>query len=157
MLQSILNLFIHKTTNSNKLEEKILMNSICKNILLVSPLIKYVGVIDSDGKLIPGLYKKDHFNAIIEYDYHNIFLSNLYNYLLIEKNSQNLVIFPITNNGDKYIFIFSESNGDIIEVIDKLLLVMIELSLFYIAGIFFVFTRLLFVKTKRMFIFLLKI
>jgi len=156
------------------------MNSICKNILLVSPLIKYVGVIDSDGKLIAGLYKKDHlltlinnsispflldkilpaidyFNAIIEYDYHNIFLSNLYNYLLIEKNSQNLVIFPITNNGDKYIFIFSESNGDIIEVIDKLLLVMIELSLFYIAGIFFVFTRLLFVKTKRMFIFLLKI
>jgi hypothetical protein len=148
MLQSILNLFIHKTTNSNKLEEKILMNSICKNILLFSPLIKYVGVIDSDGKLITGLCKKDYFltlinnsispflldkippaidyfNAIIGYDYHNILQSNLYNYLLIEKNFQNLVIFPITNNGDKYICVFSESNGDIIKVIDKLLLVMI--------------------------------
>ena len=125
------------------------MNNICKNILLFSPLIKYVGVIDRDGKLIAGLYKKDYlltlinnsfpppflldkirpaidyFNAIIEYDYHKIFQSNLYNYLLIEKNSQNLVIFPITNNGDKYICVFSESNGDIIEVIDKLLLVMI--------------------------------
>jgi hypothetical protein len=67
----------------------------------------------------------DYFNAIIGYDYHNIFQSNLYNYLLIEKNSQNLVIFPITNNGDKYICVFSESDGDIIEVIDKLLLVMI--------------------------------
>jgi hypothetical protein len=131
------------------LREKILMNNICKNILLFSPLIKYVGVIDRDGKLIAGLCKKDYlltlinnsfpfpllldkilpaidyFNAIIEYDYHNIFQSNLYNYLLIEKNSQNLVIFPITNNGDKYICVFSESNGDIIEVIDKLLLVMI--------------------------------
>ena len=125
------------------------MNNICKNILLFSPLIKYVGVIDRDGKLITGLCKKDYlltlinnsfpppflldkirpaidyFNAIIEYDYHNIFQSNLYNYLLIEKNSQNLVIFPITNNGDKYICVFSESNGDIIEVIDKILLVMI--------------------------------
>ena len=125
------------------------MNNICKNILLFSPLIKYVGVIDRDGKLIAGLYKKDYlltlinnsfpppflldkirpaidyFNAIIEYDYHNIFQSNLYNYLLIEKNSQNLVIFPITNNGDKYICVFSESNGDIIEIIDQLLLVMI--------------------------------
>jgi hypothetical protein len=149
MLQSILNLFIDKITNSNKLQQKILMNNICKNILLFSPLIKYVGVIDRDGKLIAGLCKKDYlltlinnsfpppflldkilpaidyFNAIIEYDYHNIFQSNLYNYLLIEKNSQNLVIFPITNNGDKYICVFSESNGDIIEVIDKLLLVMI--------------------------------
>jgi hypothetical protein len=124
------------------------MNSICKNILLFSPLIKYVGVIDSDGKLITGLCKKDYFltlinnsispflldkippaidyfNAIIGYDYHNMFQSNLYNYLLIEKNFQNLVIFPITNNGDKYICVFSESNGDIIEIIDKLLLVMI--------------------------------
>jgi hypothetical protein len=124
------------------------MNSICKNILLFSSFIKYVGVIDSDGKLIAGLCKKDYFrtlinnsispflsdkippaidyfNAIIGYDYHNIFQSNLYNYLLIEKNSQNLVIFPITNNGDKYICVFSESNGDIIEVIDKLLLVLI--------------------------------
>jgi hypothetical protein len=125
------------------------MNSICKNILLLSPFIKYVGVIDRDGKLIAGLCKKhylltlinnsfpfpflldkilpaiDYFNAIIGYDYHNIFQSNLYNYLLIEKNSQNLVIFPITNNGDKYICVFSESDGDIIEVIDKLLLVMI--------------------------------
>ena len=125
------------------------MNNICKNILLFSPLIKYVGVIDRDGKLITGLCKKDYlltlinnsfpppflldkirpaidyFNAIIEYDYHNIFQSNMYNYLLIEKNSQNLVIFPITNNGDKYICVFSESNGDIIEVIDKILLVMI--------------------------------
>ena len=102
------------------------MNNICKNILLFSPLIKYVGVIDRDGKLIAGLCKKDYlltlinnsispflldkilpaidyFNAIIGYDYHNIFQSNLYNYLLIEKNSQNLVIFPITNNGDKYL------------------------------------------------------
>lgn len=149
MLQSILNLFIDKITNSNKLQEKILMNNICKNILLFSPLIKYVGVIGRDGKLIAGLCKKDYlltlinnsfppsflldkilpaidyFNAIIGYDYHNIFQSNLYNYLLIEKNSQNLVIFPITNNGDKYICVFSESDGDIIEVIDKLLLVMI--------------------------------
>ena len=148
MLQSILNLFIDKITNSNKLQEKILMNNICKNILLFSPLIKYVGVIDSDGKLIAGLCKKDYFltlinnsfsnflldkipaaidyfNAIIGYDYVNIFQSHLYNYLLIEKNSQNLVIFPITNNGDKYICVFSESNGDIIEVIDKLLLMMI--------------------------------
>ena len=124
------------------------MNSICKNILLFSPFIKYVGVLDSNGKLIARLCKKDYFltliknsispflldkippaidyfNAIIGYDYHNIFQSNLYNYLLIEKNSQNLVIFPITNNGDKYICVFSESKGDIIEVIDKLLLVMI--------------------------------
>ena len=124
------------------------MNNICKNILLFSPLIKYVGVIDRDGKLIAGVCKKDYlltlinnsfppflldkippaidyFNAIIEYDYHNIFQSNLYNYLLIEKNSQNLVIFPITNHGDKYICVFSESKGNISEVIDKLLLVMI--------------------------------
>ena len=125
------------------------MNNICKNILLFSPVIKYVGVIDRDGKLIAGLCKKDYllplinnslpppflldkippaidyFNAIIGYDYHNIFQSNLYNYILIEKNSQNLVIFPIPNNGDKYICVFSESNCDIIEVIDKLLLVMI--------------------------------
>jgi hypothetical protein len=87
------------------------MNNICKNILLFSPLIKYVGVIDWDGKLIAGLCKKDYlltlinnsspppflldkippaidyFNAIIGYEYHNIFQSNLYNYLLIEKNS----------------------------------------------------------------------
>ena len=148
MLQSILNLFIDKITNSNKLQEKILLNKICKNILLFSPLIKYVGVIDRDGKLTAGLCKKDYlltlinnsfssflldkilpaidyFNAIIGYDYHDIFQSNLYNYLLIEKNSQNIVIFPITSNGDKYICVFSESNGDIIEVIDKLLLVMI--------------------------------
>ena len=149
MLQSILNLFIDKVTNSNKLQEKILINKICKNILLFSPFIKYLGIIDRYGKLITGLCKKDYlltlinnsfpptflldkirpaidyFNAIIEYDYHNIFQSNMYNYLLIEKNSQNLVIFPITNNGDKYICVFSESNGDIIEVIDKLLLVMI--------------------------------
>ena len=124
------------------------MNNICKNILLFSPFIKYVGVIDKYGKLITGLCKKDYlltlinnsfplllldkilpaidyFNAIISYDYHNLFKSNLYNYLLIENNSQNLVIFPITNNGDKYICVFSESNGDIKEVIDKLLLVMI--------------------------------
>lgn len=68
----------------------------------------------------------DYFNAIIGYDYNNnIFKSNLYNYLLIEKNSQNLVIFPITNNADKYICVFSKSNGDMIDVIDKLLLVMI--------------------------------
>jgi hypothetical protein len=131
------------------LQEKILLNNICKNILLFSPFIKYVGIIDRYGKLITGLCKKDYlltlinnsfpppflldkirpamdyFNAIIGYDYHNIFQSNLYNYLLIEKDSQNLVIFPITNNGDKYICVFSESKGNIIEVIDKLLLVMI--------------------------------
>jgi hypothetical protein len=97
------------------------MNNICKNILLFSPLIKYVGVIDRDGKLIAGLYKKDYLLTLIN----NSFPPPLYNYLLIEKNSQNLVIFPITNNGDKYICVFSESNGDIIEVIDKILLVMI--------------------------------
>jgi hypothetical protein len=148
MVQSILNLFIDKITNCNKLQEKILLNKICKNILLFSPIIKYVGVIDRDGKLTAGLCTKDYllslinnsfssflldkiqpaidyFNAIIGYDYHDIFQSKLYNYLLIEKNSQNIVIFPITNNGDKYICVFSESNGDIIEVIDKLLLVMI--------------------------------
>ena len=131
------------------MQEKILLNNICKNILLFSPFIKYVGIIDRYGKLITGLCKKDYlltlinnsfpppflldkirpamdyFNAIIGYDYHNIFQSNLYNYLLIEKDSQNLVIFPITNNGDKYICVFSESKGNIIEVIDKLLLVMI--------------------------------
>src|SRR5215208_4613045 len=129
MLQSILNLFIDKITNSNKLQEKIFRNQICKNILLFSPLIKYVGVIDRDGKLTAGLYKKDYlltlinnsfppflldkilpaidyFNAIIDYDYHDIFQSNLYSSLLIEKISQNLVIFPITNNGDKYICVF---------------------------------------------------
>ncbi|MGZ5470383.1 MAG: hypothetical protein ACXWE0_01790 [Nitrososphaeraceae archaeon] len=122
------------------------MNNICKNILLFSPFIKYVGVIDRYGKLITGLCKNDYmltlinkslypflfdkitpaidyFSAIIAYDYHNIFKSKLYNYLLIEKSAQNLVIFPITNKGDKYICIFSESDGDIIEVIDKLLLV----------------------------------
>jgi hypothetical protein len=150
MVQSILNLFIYiyKITNSNKLQEKILLNKICKNILLFSPIIKYVGVIDRDGKLTAGLCKKDYlltlinnsfqsflldkilpamdyFNAIIGYDYHDIFQSNLYNYLLIEKNSQNIVIFPITSNKDKYICVFSESNDDIIEVIDKLFLVMI--------------------------------
>ncbi len=104
MLQSILNLFIDKITNSNKLQEKILLNNICKNILLFSPFIKYVGIIDRYGKLITGLCKKDYlltlinnsfppflldkirpamdyFNAIIGYDYHNIFQSNLYNYL----------------------------------------------------------------------------
>ncbi|MGZ5491022.1 MAG: hypothetical protein ACXWEW_05940 [Nitrososphaeraceae archaeon] len=122
------------------------MNNICKNILLFSPFIKYVGVIDRYGKLITGLCKNDYmltlinkslypflfdkitpaidyFSAIIAYDYHNIFKSKLYNYLLIEKSAQNLVIFPITDKGDKYICIFSESDGDIIEVIDKLLLV----------------------------------
>ena len=148
MLQSTLNLFIETRTNSYKLQEKILMNSICKNILLFSPFIKYVGVIDRYGKLITGLCKNDYmltlinnssypflfdkiapaieyFNAIIAYDYHSIFKSKLYNYLLIEKNVQNLIIFPIKNKGDKYICVFSESNGDIIEVIDKLLLVMI--------------------------------
>lgn len=148
MVQSILNLFIYKITNSNKLQEKILLNKICKNILLFSPIIKYVGVIDRDGKLTAGLCKNDYlltlinnsfqsflldkilpaidyFNAIIAYDYHDIFQSNLYNYLLIEKNSQNIVIFPITSNKDKYICVFSESNDDIIEVIDKLFLVMI--------------------------------
>ena len=130
------------------MQEKILLNNICKNILIFSPIIKYVGVIDRYGKLTGGVCKKDYlrtlinnsfpsflldkilpaidyFNAIIRYDYHKIFQSNLYNYLLIEKNSQNIVIFPITNNGDKYICVFSESDGDIIEVIDKLLLVMI--------------------------------
>jgi hypothetical protein len=129
MLQSILNLFIDKITNSNKLQEKIFRNQICKNILLFSPLIKYVGVIDRDGKLTAGLCKKDYlltlinnsfppflldkilpaidyFNAIIDYDYHDIFQSNLYSFLLIEKNSQNIVIFPITNNGDIYICVF---------------------------------------------------
>ena len=148
MLQIFFYFIIEKITNSYKLQEKILMNNVCKNILLFSPLIKYVGVIDRDGKLIAGLCKKDYlltlinnsispflldkippaidyFNAIIGYDYHNIFQSNLYNSLLIEKNSQNLIIFPITNNGDKYICVFSESDGDIIEVIDKLLLLMI--------------------------------
>lgn len=121
MLQSILNLFIDKRTTSNKLQEKILLNKICKNILLFSPIIKYVGVIDRYGKLTAGLCKKDYlltlinnscssflldkilpaidyFTAIIGYDYHDIFQSNLYNYLLIEKNSQNIVIFPITSN-----------------------------------------------------------
>jgi hypothetical protein len=129
MLQSILNLFIDKITNSNKLQEKIFRNQICKNILLFSPLIKYVGVIDRDGKLTAGLCKKDYlltlinnsfppflldkilpaidyFNAIIDYDYHDIFQSNLYSSLLKEKNSQNIVIFPITNNGDIYICVF---------------------------------------------------
>jgi hypothetical protein len=129
MLQSILNLFIDKITNSNKLQEKIFLNQICKNILLFSPLIKYVGVIDRDGKLTAGLCKKDYlltlinnsfppflldkilpaidyFNAIIDYDYHDIFQSNLYSSLLKEKNSQNIVIFPITNNGDIYICVF---------------------------------------------------
>jgi hypothetical protein len=125
------------------------MNSICKNILLFSPYIKYVGVIDNHGKLITGLCKNDHmitlinnsfshphlfdkispaidyFNSIIAYDYHTIFKSKLYNYLLMEKNAQNLVIFPITNRGDKFICIFSDSDDDIIETIDKLLLVMI--------------------------------
>jgi len=125
------------------------MNSICKNILLFSPYIKYVGVIDSYGKLITGLCKNDHmltlinnsfsnphlfdkispaidyFNSIIAYDYHTIFKSKLYNYLLMEKNAQNLVIFPITNKGDKFICIFSDSDDNIIETIDKLLVVMI--------------------------------
>jgi hypothetical protein len=125
------------------------MNSICKNILLFSPYIKYVGVIDNYGKLITGLCKNDHmltlinnsfppphlfdkispaidyFNSIIAYDYHTIFKSKLYNYLLMEKNAQNLVIFPITNRGDKFICIFSDSDDDIIETIDKLLVVMI--------------------------------
>lgn len=131
------------------MQEKALIKSICKNVLLFSPFIKYVGVIDRDGKLITGLCKNDHiltlinnsfspflfdkikpaldyFDAIIAYDYHDIFRSKLYNYLLIEKNSQNLIIFPVTNNGDKYICLFSESDdGDMIEVIDKLLLAMI--------------------------------
>jgi hypothetical protein len=93
------------------------MNSICKNILLFSPYIKYVGVIDNYGKLITGLCKNDHmltlinnsfshpylfdkislaidyFNSIIAYDYHTIFKSKSYNYLLMEKNAQNLVNF----------------------------------------------------------------
>ena len=133
------------------MQENVLINSICKNVLLFSPFIKYVGVIDRDGKLITGLCKNDYiltlinnsfspflfdqitpaldyFDAIIEYDYHDIFRSKLYNYLLIEKNSQNLVIFPLTNKWDNYICVFSESesdDGDIIEVIDKLLLAMI--------------------------------
>jgi hypothetical protein len=108
MLQSILNLFIDKITNSNKLQEKIFLNQICKNILLFSPLIKIVGVIDRDGKLTAGLCKKeylltlinnsfppflwdkillaiDYFNAIIDYDYQDTFQSNLYKYLLREK------------------------------------------------------------------------
>jgi hypothetical protein len=124
------------------------MNNICKNILRFSPCIKYVGVIDRYGKLTTGLCKKDYllilinnsfppfvldkipqaidyFNAITRHNYHNIFESNLDNYLLMEKNSQNLAIFPITNTRDKYICVFSESNDDITEVIDKLLLVMI--------------------------------
>ena len=124
------------------------MKSICKNILLFSPFIKYVGVIDKYGKLLIGVYKNDHmltlinnssypflfdkiapavdyFNAIIAYDYHNIFKSKLNSYLLIEKNVQKLIIFPIMNNGDKYICIFSESNEDILEVIERLLLVMV--------------------------------
>ena len=124
------------------------MNNICKNILRFSPCIKDVGVIDRYGKLTTGLSKKDYllilinnsfppfvldkipqaidyFNAITRHNYHNIFESNLDNYLLMEKNSQNLVIFPITNTRDKYICVFSESNDDITEVIDKLLLVMI--------------------------------
>lgn len=148
MLQSILNLFIEKITNNYKLQEKVLINSICKNVLLFSPFIKYVGVIDRYGKLITGLSKNDYiltlinnsfspflfgkitpaldyFDAIIAYDYHDIFRSNLYNYLLIKKNSENLVIFPIMNKGDKYICVFSESDDDIVEVIDKLLLAMI--------------------------------
>jgi len=148
MLQSILNLFIEKIINSYKLQERVLMHSMCKNILLFSPFIKYVGVIDRYGKLITGLCKKDYFltlinnsfspclfdkippaidyfNAIIAYDYHHIFKTKLYNYILIEKNPQNLVIFPITNKWDKYICVFSESDDDIIEVIDKLLLAMI--------------------------------
>jgi len=133
------------------LQEKALIKSICKNVLLFSPFIKYVGIIDRDGKLITGLCKNDHiltlinnsfspflfykikpaldyFDAIIAYDYHDIFRSKLYNYLLIEKNSQNLVISPLTNKGDNYICVFSESesdDGDIIEFIDKLLLAMI--------------------------------
>ena len=124
------------------------MKSICKNILLFSPFIKYVGVIDKYGKLLIGVYKNDHmltlinnssypflfdkiasavdyFNAIIAYDYHNIFKSKLNSYLLIEKNVQKLIIFPIMNNGDKYICVFSESNEDILEVIERLLLVMV--------------------------------
>ena len=124
------------------------MKSICKNILLFSPFIKYVGVIDKYGKLLVGVYKNDHmltlinnssypflfdkiapavdyFNAIIAYDYHNIFKSKLNSYLLIEKNVQKLIIFPIMNNGDKYICVFSESNEDILEVIERLLLVMV--------------------------------
>jgi len=118
------------------------MNNICKNILRVSPCIKDVGVIDRYGKLTTGLSKKDYllilinnsfppflldkipqaidyFNAITRHNYHNIFESNLYNYLLMEKNSQNLVIFPITNTRDKYICVFSESNDDLTEIIDK--------------------------------------
>jgi hypothetical protein len=43
----------------------------------------------------------------------------------MENNAQNLVIFPITNKGDKFICIFSDSDDNIIETIDKLLLMMI--------------------------------
>ena len=130
------------------MQKKILTKNICKNILLFSPFIKYVGVIDKYGKLLTGVYKNDHiltlinnssypflfdkiapavdyFNAIIAYDYHNIFKSKLYSYLLIEKNVQKLIIFPIMNNDDKYICVFSESNEDILEVIERLLLVMV--------------------------------
>lgn len=65
MLQSILNLFIDKITNSNKLQEKVLLNNICRNIIVFSPFIKYVGIIDRDGKLITGLYKEDYLLTLI--------------------------------------------------------------------------------------------
>lgn len=74
MLQSILNLFVDKITNSNKLQEKILLNNICKNIIVFSPFIKYVGIIDRDGKLITGFCKEDYLLTLINNSFRPPFL-----------------------------------------------------------------------------------
>ena len=112
------------------MEEHDFLHEICLIVLCVSKAVKYAGVVDSDGKLLVGEFRKNIQSPLVKSNSINIqksnsfFLSYLapaikgrnfdsepgkFHFKLTEFDNVKLAITSLTNRNDRYLCVYLES------------------------------------------------